>query len=399
MARGSVAAPSAKHTRVLGLALALALLVASACGRAGAGAGPGPATRTTAAGPSTPTLMPSAGHPLPAFSDWRAAYLGSDGVLHAATLDGQTDVAGPELPGMDLAGLGFASAGLSPNGHLLAYVTDAGLNILDVSGRESVQGDPALGSIYQMYWSLDGSVLALDDGEGSLYLAKPSNGLPNQHAKPVPGTPGRGIGILLGWVDSTHVVVTMNPTADSITLGKLDVTSGTLQTIVTIRSSALGTYSFTLSPDGSEALFYNRRFRDQPYTPMVDLVGMTTGMVTPLPSLAAIMGSYSGFTSVSWRPGSGTVAASTGFAVNHDLKTWILDVTNDTAWHLADGYYAMGWSPSSSTLVVSTVNQFTVGQGPFELDAFTVTPDGHGTSVVLTRSAMSFPFVGFVRTT
>jgi hypothetical protein len=322
-----------------------------------------------------------------------------DGNLHAVTLDGKTDVTGPTLPGMDFNGLGFASAGMAPNGQLLAYDAHAGLSILDIFADRSSQGDSSFGgSIYQMYWSADGNELALCDGEGSLWLAKPSTA-PIQHPQLVPGTPGQGIGILLGWVDSTHVAVTMNPTGDSITLGDVDVNSGQVRRVATISFPGLSTYHFSLSPDGAEALFFNERFRDQPYTPTVDLINITTGAVTSLPSIAQIMGSYSGFTSIAWRPGTSTVAASTGFAVNHDLKGWLLDVQNDTAQHLTDGYYAMGWAPSSSTLVVSTYNQFAVGWGPFEIGAITLAPDGHGTSVVLTRNATSFPFVGFVRTT
>lgn len=350
-----------------------------------------------------PTFTPTPFSVFPMFSDWRAAYQTPDGHLHVVTLDGTNDIAGPALPGMDssFTGLHFANAGVSPDGHVLAYAANPGLSILDVSGRTSVPSEPPPDVIYEMFWSSDGSELALGNGVGSLYLAKPFTGSSGRHANPIPGTPGPwapglGIGNLLGWVDGTHVAVTVAPTGNSITLGVLNVYTGALRRVAIIRSTSLGSYRFALSPDGSMALFYNRPFRDDPYTPQVDLISITTGAITPLPAIN--QATRSAFTSVAWRRGTSMVAVSTGFAVNGDLRTWVLDVQHDTAWHLTDGYYAMGWAPSSSTLVVSAYNQFEVGQGPFEIDAITVTPDHHSTRVVLTRNAVSFPFVGFVRT-
>src|SRR5262249_45182808 len=147
----TAAAQPAKVARAMGLTLALVLLVASAsaCGRSAAAAGPRPAVPPTATGaakwteaaranPATPT--PVKGRPLPAITDWRAAYLGSDGVLHAVTLDGKTDLAGPQLPGMDSYGLNFASAGIAPNGHSLAYATNS-FSIVDVAGLQPVASD------------------------------------------------------------------------------------------------------------------------------------------------------------------------------------------------------------------------------------------------------------------
>lgn len=346
---------------------------------------------------SPTTILPTAtATPLSvfsAFSDWRAAYQGSDGHLHVVALDGTNDIAGPALPGVDpsVPGLGFASAGVSPNGHVLAYQANADLSILDVSGRSSVASEPPPDAIYEMFWSPDGSELALGNGLGRLYLAKPFSGTSSQHANPIPGTPGQGIGKLLGWVDGTHVAVTMSPNGISITLGVLNVNTGSLRRVATVRSTALGIYHFALSPDGSMALFYNSGFRNDPYTPQVDVINIATGAITPLPAINQATGSS--FTSVAWRRGTSMVAASNG-----DVQMWILDVQHDTAWHLTDGYFAMGWAPSSGALVVSAYYQFDVGHGPFEIDAITVTPDHHSTRVVLTRNAISFPFVGFVRT-
>src|SRR5271166_5487254 len=86
------------------------------------------ATTTALARPHVPPASPQ---PLPHFSDWRVAYLGLDGVVHAVTLDGTTDVKGPSLPdttinssgtdGTTQYGVELDSADIAPDGKTLAY--------------------------------------------------------------------------------------------------------------------------------------------------------------------------------------------------------------------------------------------------------------------------------------
>jgi len=56
------------------------------------------------------------------------------------------------------------------------------------------------------------------------------------------------------------------------------------------------------------------------------------------------------------------------------------------------------WSPDGATLVVATSVQAEAGLGPHDLSAVTFGHDGQPHITQLTNDAMSFPFLGFVRT-
>ena len=88
-----------------------------------------------------PTGTPS--DALPTFSDWRAAYVSSDGHLQVITFDGKTDLIGPALPNLTPAGLNFPTAGFAPNGHVLAYDAN-GITIVDVATQPMVEHSVAL---------------------------------------------------------------------------------------------------------------------------------------------------------------------------------------------------------------------------------------------------------------
>jgi hypothetical protein len=76
-------------------------LLALGCGTGAAGEPRGQVT-------PTPTPTVDSASLMPAFHDWRAAYLGQDGHVHIVTLDGQTDLKGPVFPLLSYqAGLGF----------------------------------------------------------------------------------------------------------------------------------------------------------------------------------------------------------------------------------------------------------------------------------------------------
>ncbi|HEX8727178.1 MAG TPA: hypothetical protein VF739_01060, partial [Ktedonobacterales bacterium] len=165
--------PRPNHRRVVPMLLSLLALLAAGCTQS-VTAQPLASTATPYSTATTnltnltnltPTINPQT--PLPAFSDWRAAYLGSDGRLHAVTLDGKSDLAGPVLPGVVTTGLQLASAGASPDGHLLAYVdsgpSDIGLTLFDVTAQGNADHEQRAGAIYTMYWSPDSTRVALSD--------------------------------------------------------------------------------------------------------------------------------------------------------------------------------------------------------------------------------------------
>lgn len=399
MARGKVKARAAMVGRAVALALALALLAVSACGRTGsAAAGPRPATPTgvakwtQAARMMTPTLTPVGGQPLPAFADWRAAYFGADGVLHAVTLDGKTDLAGPRLPGLEMAGLNFASAGVSPDGHTLAYATDS-INIVDVTGRHPSVGESDA-SAYLMFWSPEGTHIALGDNVGGYGVENAADGA----SRVVPGTRPSWSKGLDGWIDATHILIDgVSGTSKSFILAALDVATGQTRPIAALPISQNMEYLVTLSPDGREALFYSRPWRDYPFTPTADVIDTATGAVRALPSIAPLTAGM--FYTFAWRPGSHTVAVTTN---QLGAPTWLLNLDADSAAPVAL-YQSVGsvagWSPDGTTLIFSTGYQLGVGSGPYTISAVSLASGSGAPRVtVLTRSAMSFPFVGFIRT-
>ena len=351
----------------------------------------------------------SAGFPnaLLPFSDWRASYLSQDGRLHVVTFDAKADLAGPTLPDLTSSSLDFASAGFSPNGHVLAY--DApGLDILNVAAHSSSARKVNLAAMYEMAWSLDSSQLAAGDGVDGLYTVGALGG--QQMAIPsVPLTaPWKALGELIGWIDASHIAVRLirdgpyytapdgSSYSTGVGLGALDVASGDLRVITGISFPGLAEASFALSPDGRTALFYNARLRDNPFTPDVELIDTRTGQRQKLSGIT--QATHAGFTSIAWQPGTATIAVSTGFAVNGDLQSWLLDTQHDAASRLLPGVYAMGWAPDSGPLIVSTGHDDEIGAGPFTISAVAMKTDGSVASVTLTRAAWTFPFIGFVHT-
>ncbi len=350
----------------------------------------------------TPASRPSTSSALPTFSDWRAAYLGSDGHLHIVTLDAKKDIVGPQLSGMTSNYLLLSSAGFSPNGHLLAYIGADGLKVVDVTGRQDTSHIDNVGAP-EVFWSPDGSQLALSEGKGTISFVNIADG----RLTVKPGLQSQNVGEIIGWIDNTHLAVRLVPPATGsatqpvlhVGLGVLDIASWQVRTIASFASPRLGTTYFAVSPDGAEALYFNRQFRDDPYTPMVGEINIATGATTPLPQITQFLDPI-GFTTLAWRPDTQTVVASRDYASNGNLAVWVLDLQHDTAQKLATGRYVAGWTPDNGPLMLTTGWQSATNQGPYEIDAATLVSDASSvtSTKALTRGAMTFPFLGFVRT-
>lgn len=385
---------------VFAVLVASALLLAG-CGRRSGTATTFPIHKAT----STPvaTLTPPA---FSLFHEWRAAYITSDKQLHAVTLDGKNDTAGPYVsPIQD--GFAWTTAGISPDGHYFAFQAP-NLTILDVTHRNArTPLDPTI-LAYRMAWSPQGDTLAVYTGPGTLSYVLIDAVTGQTHH--VPGistdlqTPG-SVAELIGWIDATHLAVTLvsggpyfsDPIgkvtyALSTTLASLDITTSTVRHIASISSSGLGFSTFTLSPDGTRALFYNTKFREYPFTPLVDVITIATGRITPLPNIAQT--TKSGFISPAWRPGSDTVAIPGGS---------VLDLDRDTVTDLnlgAGQWWVEGWTPDAKTLIFSSDwgGSASTFMSPHTISALTFGPNGQTSLVILTHDAYLLPFVGFVRT-
>jgi hypothetical protein len=161
-----------------------------------------PASTPTTSVASSPTAQAFT------FTDWRVAYLGQDGRLHAVSLDGRSDLAGGTLPNLALYGLNVTSAGNTPDGHLLAY-SGQSLTVLDAEGYRATHESHGLSST-AMFWSPDGSALALGDGSDAISIVH----IPDLTVHPLPPD-NRGIANLVGWADATHLAVTAFPSGQS----------------------------------------------------------------------------------------------------------------------------------------------------------------------------------------
>jgi hypothetical protein len=392
VALGRQRAPAAGRRRVTSTAAALyfALLLLVGCAPSATIA------PTPTATPTTPVTV------LPAFADWRVAYLGLDGTLHAVSLDGKTGVAGPKLTGLDQPGLNIGEAHASPDGRFIAYPNDTGMTVVALAGALA-SSDPlryVSGLTYDLAWSPDGTMLALSDrGMQSFQTAQ----------IPLPANVARAD--LLGWIDAGRLAVTVSFIgATGLQFAALDIATGKLRVIMSLPSAGIGSPQWSLSPDGKQALLANGPFRDEPYTPFVETINTTTGLVHKLPN--TLKATSSAFNGVAWRPGTTMVAVTTGSIASPDpgsvstLKLWLVDTQRDMATQIphADqlapkGAYPLGWASDTGPLIVNDIPICCLSNNKTaELRAITISANGGATSVKLTDTAVTFPWLGLVKT-
>ncbi|HEX9039081.1 MAG TPA: hypothetical protein VF808_19015 [Ktedonobacterales bacterium] len=382
--------PGLLGRRGLGAVGVICLLALAGCASetaAGGTAVGGTAASGTPWGKGAPSIQ----HALPHFSDWRMAYLAPDGHAHVVTLDGKTDLAGPVLPGLTTypsTGLIVTSAGIGADGKTLAYAAST-LEVVDLTAETPPNSPQVQGAFINLMWAPSSSKLYSGLGGGQFFYVTMATG----QATTV--TPEATIGSEVGWIDDTHVAAVgyTSPTADS--LESLDITNDRARAIATVRASEPTTFQFVISPDRSQALVYDTQFRDQAFTPRVALIDLGTGRVTPLPAIAGA--TDAGFSQVAWRPGTKTIAVTSGYAGSGVLHNWLLDVAADTATSIALGGNVMSWAPDNGPLILSSGYQSQVGGGPYILKAAVCDSAGRCSTTTLTRNAMTFDFVGFLR--
>jgi hypothetical protein len=367
------------------------------------------ATATAQARPHVPAALPQ---PLPHFSDWRVAYLGLDGVVHAVTLDGATDVTGPTLPDTTINGAGtdgtiqvgtrLDSAGIAPDGKILAYTVTATarLELVDLTGQVPPRSIFLSGGFYDIIWSPDSTKVLTETGPAAFSYLSVSTGM----VTPIRLASGQDVTWSDGWIDDTHIAVNSyqgagvyhDPNGDtqptSVTLESLDIATGSLRPMVTIHSGPAG-YSFIISPDGTQAFYYTTQIQQlsAPYTPQVAMVDLATGVVTPLPTITRQ--TKASISDAVWRPGTEEVAASTP---DSDL---LLDLRQDIVTQLNSDRIPLAWTPDGTHLLLSNIDgaDSAIGAGPSELSAMSIGVNGAMSTSVLTSEAMDFPMLGIVR--
>lgn len=350
---------------------------------------------------------------LPPFSDWRVVYADVNGHLHAISTDGKNDVAGPTLVGLSPVYLGRPT--ISSTGQYLAYASTLGVSIIDLLGQQAPIAYRGFNPVIVprgFAWSPDGTELAVDgdgDEKGIIHI-------PDLAIRRIPLIPNANLA-LIRWIDSNHIagyyVRIIPPTPgpspteyssgpqseiQTVALGVEDLRTGSNKVVFSLTSNTLSAGELALSPDGHYALLYNGQSGGTPFRPDYRLIDIATGKWTALPHIMQTINSISPFSSVAWRPGTMTLAVSTGFDVNGDLHTWLLDVQHDTATALPYQTYVAGWTPDNGPLILTTGRASIGYKGPFTLSAVTDpgTPGAKETKLV--DIAYHFNFGGFART-
>lgn len=353
-----------------------------------------------------PTTTPAA--VLPAFSDWRLAYLGQDGRLHVVTQDGKTDLAGQKLTTSASATL-WGQAVIAPDGRAFAYPPDArvsgypGALINLRPGAASDQGNQDVQQGDSFCWSPDSTRVAFHVRDSNAHNSWEMLTLGSGAAPTViPGSQNLAPagGSLIGWIDNTHLAISVaNGTpATSYTLSSLDVATGALRTIASIADASLGTPFFSLSPDGAEILLTNGITEGvTSYAPVVELIATSTGQKRPLPTILHVTGSS--FSVVAWKPGSQLVLASGGDPTA-GASEFVLDLAQDSATPFAPGVIPLGWAPDSGTLFIATPpapSSPPTTPITYQVSTMTALPPATATQPLFSISSVAFPFIGFVR--
>ncbi|HEX9036650.1 MAG TPA: hypothetical protein VF808_06615 [Ktedonobacterales bacterium] len=242
-----------------------------------------------------------------------------DGRAHIVTFDGKTDLVGPILPDLTSIGLNITSAGVGSDGKTFAYAASE-LDLVDLTSKTPARAIQVYGGFYDILWSTQQDKLYSNIDSGKFFYVTLATGQVTNV------TSGDGSVSVVGWIDDTHLIATSyqgahyvddgrgNKFPTSVKLVSLDLASGQERTIASIQSGSPAWFRFILSPDGSQALYYNAPNEQAPdlglpYIPQVALITLATGRVTWLPAIAKRSGG--GFFSVAWRPGSETAR---GFA-------------------------------------------------------------------------------------
>jgi hypothetical protein len=341
------------------------------------------AVTITAASPTPVTL--------PAFIDWRVAYLGRDTLLHIVSSDAKTDLAGIVLPDLDAQGLNLATPAVSSDGRRLAYASAQAVTVVGLSAG-NVTVEQFAGLYYDLFWSPDGSLLALGTRGREVMLLRTIDSTVITAAQ---ATPSDRVD-LVGWADNTHLVVQeISPDGTSLRLLALDVGGGTLRLIIAFPLAQIGAPRFTMTPDGKHILISSCAFRDEPYIRRLALIDTATGAYHALATTRAQTGSC--LESMVFQQDTGRLVAGEEEPGRPNPTYWIIDVMRDTATRTILLGRPLAWAPDNGPVITSTGYQVQAGGGPYTIRAITPSPTGDAPMVLLTTRAMTFPALGLVR--
>jgi hypothetical protein len=359
--------------------VALTVLLATLPGR-GSGPRPGGSARAaTAAATAAPLL--------PAFGDWRAAYLAADGTLHVASLDGRRNVAVPAPTGLDER---VNAAVVAPDGRTLAYIMSPKFGpIALVDLRAATPARAAVKTVAirasDFSWAPDGGLLVADgtlDGACGLFRIG--------RAGDVAQVPRISCNqaTILGWLDATHALADVPsallasvrprvgsaagpgcgtppharvpqsscpgpaapPSSSPFGLAALDVTTGALRPI----AEPDGWAALALAPDGRTLLLTSLGCgQDRPEPPThYALVDLATGQLRPLPALDQL--APQGLAAAAWAPDSGSLLVVAIDPTDDNAPLVRVDAAGGATATIATGYLPAAWTPDGRTLLLVT---------------------------------------------
>ena len=352
---------------------------------------------TLNAGEPTWTLAPTAtiaantlAPPLPAFSDWRVAYLDEDTRLHVISSDGKTQLIGPSMPIRGALGPIQGPAVASPDGRNLAYPTLYGAVITQLRPTNStfyvVKGD-----YYTLSWSPNSDILALVSPGGAISLWHAG-----QTEASVVYRRSEDNASLIGWIDEKRLAIQRGP--DHLEIASLDIISGATRSLITFPQAQLGVPQLLMTPDGRHILLSACSFRGDPFIHRLSLIDTATGAYRTLTNTRAKTDSC--LDHVAFQQDTGRLVVLTTPENQTYSTVWIIDPQRDVATLITPQNvgYPVAWASGGGPIITSTAYQLQDDGGPYTIRSIPAAFAYEPSVTTLTASALTLPLLGLVRT-
>ena len=333
--------------------------------------------------PAAPQATPP---PLPAFSDWRVAYIGEDGRLRIVSLDGKVDLAGPYVPSRDHLGEAHGGVAMAPDGHSLAYPTSLGVVVARLAPGH-VPINVINGLYFDLSWAPNSDLLALGSRGSSISLWRPGE----TDARVVYERSGERVDPI-GWIDEGHLAILIG--VNTLTVASLDLVSGAVQPLTTFLQEQVGVPQFTMAPQGRQILLSSCSFHDQPFNHRLGVIDTATGVYHSLDNTRAKTDSC--LENPAFQADTGRLIASQETPGNPVATTWTLDIAHDSATRTPIPGFPVAWAPANGPVITSSGHEVVDGLGPYTIRA--AHPSASIAALTLTTTAMTFPALGLVRT-
>lgn len=385
----------------------------------------GPTATATTTGPHQTGL-------LPAFHDWRAAYLDRFDGLHVVSLDGAHDTLITTLDGLSVFNSQGNRAAISADGRYLAYVDNpkwGNVHLVDLAASTPKSNAQRVisGKITDLSWSPDGRWLVASgtiNGTLGLYRVDPYTGATTTLIASNSVNAAE-----VSWLDAAHLLIFAPQTGPSSNVippvARTD--GGVGQTQTTPLSSTLSSGPFTyyvvdiatgtkqqtneiivpsgwaiwaLLPGTTDALAESNGGgacgAPCPSTTVAyALLDYSTGQITKTPKINSVANGNIGYLSMDPVAGSGLFAATPYAVQPTQQQLFLFDPAHDGARPLATGLLPLGWTPDGNTLLtIDAASMYsTTGVG-----TLSILDLGHADSGPLAIAKDAVRYIGLVRT-